>query len=83
MSSYRFDTLDSLIEKHIFENGRINKEDRETNQKLIEVEIMERAKRLIRLLKDTKNIEYDLKNRTVEEEVASIMQHVVMTKSAQ
>ena len=83
MSSYRFDTLDSLIEKHIFENGRINKEDRETAQKLIEVEIMERAKRLIRLLKDTKNIEYDLKNRTVEEEVASIMQHVVMTKSAQ
>lgn len=83
MSSYRFDTLDSLIEKHIFENDRINKEDRETTQKLIEVEIMERAKRLIRLLKDTKNIEYDLKNRTVEEEVASIMQHVVMTKSAQ
>lgn len=74
---YRFASLEKLIETHIWENDRINKEDRQKTQKLIEQEIMDRAKRLVRILKDTENIEFDLKNKSLEEEVEGIIRWVV------
>ena len=81
MSSYRFDKLETLIEKHIWENDRIDAEDRKTTQRLIEQELRERTERLIRVLRDTQSIQYDLKNRNIEEEVTSIMRWVVDSKA--
>lgn len=77
MSNYRMDSLTKLIEKHLFENDRINKEDKERTQNLIEQEIMERAKRIIKVLKDTENIEIDLKRKTIEEEAAGIVRWIM------
>ena len=77
MSNYRYRTLDSLIETYIDEHKRINREDRETTQRLIKAELQERMRRLIRLLDDVKSLEYDLKNRTMEEEIASIKRYVL------
>lgn len=76
-NGYRFKSIEELIYSFIWEMDRINDEDREKTQKLIKSEILERAKRLIRMIEDTENLKSDLERRSIEEEVASIMKWIV------
>lgn len=77
MSNYRFKSLEELIFSYLWEMDRTNKEDAAQTQKLIKSEILERAKRLVKVLEDTESVEDDLKRRSLEEEVESIMKWVV------
>ena len=74
---YRFMTLETLIRIYIDETHRINQDDKAITQKLVKNEIRARMNRLIRALEDEENIEYDLKNRTPEEEAAAFMRWIV------
>lgn len=54
---YRYMTTEELINAYAFENGRINKEDKECSQKSIKKELRRRFDATLRLLDDEQTTE--------------------------
>lgn len=76
-SDYRHYSIERLIREYLMETQRIDERNRKQSQKLIKDEILDRARRIVKFLEDEKHIEYDLKNRTIDEEVESVMRWIV------
>lgn len=76
-SDYRHYSLERLIREYLMETQRIDERNRKQSQKLIKEEILDRARRVVRFLENEECIKIDLKNRTIDEEVASVMRWIV------
>lgn len=76
-SDYRHYSFERLIREYLMEIQRIDERNSKQSKKLIKEEILDRAKRIVRFLEDEEHIEYDLKNRTIDEEVASVLKWIV------
>lgn len=76
-SDYRHYPLERLIREYLMETQRIDERNRKQSQKLIKDEILDRARRVIRFLENEECIKIDLKNRTIDEEVESVMRWIV------